>query len=228
MSRLPKLVIFGRQGGQGTVGHRVAAHLGIHHISTGEILRREMAEASPLGVQVQAFVDHGELVPDDVMLKVIEHRIGHPEVSRRGFLMDGFPRTVEQADGFAAILGGEPLQAAIQIEVPTDVVLARILGRRLPCVRHDDLGAARSSRCLSSRRRLGVRRKDDTETRSGAGCAVRRGVGPLVRWFADRGLLVTVDGAASPGSGLRGDPRRPARALGRQSGEVAPRAAAPG
>ena len=202
MSRLPKLVIFGRQGaGKGTVGHRVAAHLGIHHISTGEILRREMAEASPLGVQVQAFVDHGELVPDDVMLKVIEHRIGHPEVSRRGFLMDGFPRTVEQADGFAAILGDEALQAAIQIEVPTDVVLARILGRRVCPVCGTTTSAPREVVSVPCPKGDGwaVRRKDDTED------AVRRRLalydeesGPLVRWFAARGLLLTVDGAASP------------------------------
>ena len=64
MSRLPKLVIFGRQGaGKGTVGQRVASHLGIHHISTGEMLRREMAEGTPLGLEVQAYVDHGDLVP---------------------------------------------------------------------------------------------------------------------------------------------------------------------
>ena len=132
MSRLPKLVIFGRQGaGKGTVGHRVAAHLGIHHISTGEILRREMAEATPLGLEVQAYVDHGDLVPDSVMLRVIEQRLAQGDVRRHGFLMDGFPRTIEQAEGFAEIVGAETLCGAIQIEVPTDVVLARILGRRV-------------------------------------------------------------------------------------------------
>ncbi len=202
MSRLPRLVIFGRQGaGKGTVGHRVAAHLGIHHVSTGEILRREMADASSLGLEVQSYVDSGNLVPDAVMLKVIEHRIDQPDIRRRGFLMDGFPRTVDQAEGFAALLGAEPLQAAIQIEVPVDVVLARILGRRVCPVCGTTTSAPREVASVPCPRGDGwaVRRKDDTES------AVRRRLdlydeeaGPLVTWFEERGLLVTVDGAASP------------------------------
>lgn len=202
MSRLPKLVIFGRQGaGKGTVGHRVASHLGIHHISTGEILRREMADSTPLGLEVQAFVDHGELVPDDVMLRVIEHRIAQSDVRRHGFLMDGFPRTVEQAEGFASLLGAEPLCAAIQIEVPNEVVLARILGRRVCPVCGTTTSAPREVASVPCPRGDGwaVRRKDDTEA------AIRRRLdlyddeaGPLIKWFADRSLLVTVDGAASP------------------------------
>ncbi len=202
MSRLPKLVIFGRQGaGKGTVGHRVAAHLGIHHVSTGEILRREMSEGSPLGQEVQAFVDHGDLVPDAVMLKVIEHRISHPDIRRRGFLMDGFPRTIDQAEGFAALLGDEGLHAAIQVEVPVDVVLARILGRRVCPVCGTTTSAPREVASVPCPQGDGwaVRRKDDTEE------AIRRRLdlyddesGPLVKWFDERGLLVTVDGAASP------------------------------
>jgi adenylate kinase len=202
MSRLPKLVIFGRQGaGKGTVGQRVASHLGIHHISTGEILRREMADASPLGLEVQAYVDHGELVPDDVMLRLIEHRLAQPDVRRHGFLMDGFPRTVEQAEGLAEIVGADTLCAAIQIDVPVDVVLARILGRRVCPTCGTTVSAAREVARVPCPRGDGwaVRRKDDTEA------AVRRRLDlyddesrHLVKWFDERGLLVTVDGAASP------------------------------
>jgi adenylate kinase len=202
LSRLPKLVIFGRQGaGKGTVGHRVAAHLGIHHISTGEILRREMAEATPLGLEVQAFVDHGDLVPDSVMLRVIEQRLAHGDVRRHGFLMDGFPRTIEQAEGFAEIVGAETLCGAIQIEVPTDVVLARILGRRVCPTCGTTTSAPREVARIPCPRGDGwaVRRKDDTET------AIRRRLELyddesryLVKWFDERGLLLTVDGAASP------------------------------
>ena len=106
-----------------------------------------MAEATPLGLEVQAFVDHGDLVPDSVMLRVIEQRLAQGDVRRHGFLIDGFPRTIEQAEGFAEIVGAETLCGAIQIEVPTDVVLARILGRRVcPDLRHDDIGPARLPR----------------------------------------------------------------------------------
>jgi adenylate kinase len=202
MSRLPKLVIFGRQGaGKGTVGHRVAAHLGIHHVSTGEILRREMAEATPLGLEVQSFVNGGELVPDEVMLKVIDRRLAQSDVRRRGFLLDGFPRTVDQADAFTDLLGNESLQAAIQVKVEADVVLARILGRRVCPVCGTTVSAAREVASVPCPRGDGwaVRRKDDTEA------AIRRRLdlydeeaGPLIAWFQERELLVTVDGGASP------------------------------
>ena len=119
--------------------------------------------------------------------------------------MDGFPRTVEQAEGFAEILGDEPLQAAIQIEVPTDVVLARILGRRVCPVCGTTTSAPREVVSVPCPRGDGwaVRRKDDTEDRDPASPrAVRRGVGTVgsTSWvvLTARGLLVTVDGAASP------------------------------
>ena len=131
------------------------------------------------------------------------------------------PAPIEQAEGFAAILGDEPLQAAIQIEVPTDVVLARILGRRVCPVCGTTTSAPREVVSVPCPRGDGwaVRRKDDTEA------AVRRRLalydeesGPLVRWFADRGLARHGRRRGEPRRGLRGDPRRaPPRALGRRS-----------
>ena len=179
MSRLPKLVIFGRQGaGKGTIGHRVAAHLGIHHVSTGEILRREMAEATPLGLEVQSFVNDGELVPDEVMLKVIDRRLAQPDVRRRGFLLDGFPRTVDQADAFAELLGDESLHAAIQVEGRgRRRARAHPRAPRVPGVWHDDVGGSRGRvGAVPARRRLGGaaqgrhRGRDPSSARS-----VRRG-----------------------------------------------------
>ena len=168
---------------------------------------------------MQAYVDHGELVPDSVMLRVIEQRVVQADVRRHGFLMDGFPRTVEQAEGFTDIIGPEALCAAIQIEVPTDVVLARILGRRVCPTCGTTTSAPREVARIPCPRGDGwaVRRKDDTET------AIRRRLDLydeesryLVKWFDERGLLLTVDGAASPDTVYDATLRGAApRALGR-------------
>ena len=123
------LVIVGRPGsGKGTQGARLARALGLAHLSTGAALRRNIELDTELGRLARPFVEEGELVPDDVMLRVVEHALDAPEVRERGFLLDGFPRTAEQA---AAFLDGQPtrLDAAVDREVEVDEARRRLLAR---------------------------------------------------------------------------------------------------
>ena len=126
------LVIVGRPGsGKGTQGARLARALGLAHLSTGAALRRNIELDTELGRLARPFVEEGGLVPDDVMLRVVEHALDAPEVRERGFLLDGFPRTAEQA---AAFLDGQPtrLDAAIDLDLPVDEARRRLLSAVAP------------------------------------------------------------------------------------------------
>jgi adenylate kinase len=124
-----RLVIVGRPGaGKGTQGARLARELGLVHLSTGAALRRNMRMDTELGRLARPYVEDGELVPDGVMLRVVEHALEAPEVLEHGYLLDGFPRTAEQAEAF---LDGHPdrLDAAIDLDLPTDEARRRLLAR---------------------------------------------------------------------------------------------------
>ena len=124
-----KLVLFGRQGaGKGTQSALLSKHYGAPHISTGDMLREAVAEGTDFGLQAKTYIESGALLPDEIMLGVISERFGHDDVQADGFLLDGFPRTVGQAE---ALLEHHPIDLAVNLEVPRDVVLERLSSRRV-------------------------------------------------------------------------------------------------
>lgn len=131
-----KLLLFGPPGvGKGTQAVRLGRALGIPHISTGDMLRTSMQSNTPLGHQVRSYLESGQLVPDDTIVDVVRDRLQHRD-ARQGFILDGFPRTVMQADALATILGaaeGAPpsLDAVIVLDAPTEALVARLSGRRI-------------------------------------------------------------------------------------------------
>lgn len=169
-----RLVIFGRQGaGKGTQCALLSEHYQVPHISTGDMLRDAASAGTPLGLEAKGYMDRGELLPDEVMLGVIEERLAAPDVVDHGFLLDGFPRTLAQAKALWELLGdGAGLDLAVNIEVPEDVVLERIAGRG----RDDDNAAAVTARL------------DAYATKTLL----------AVAWLDAKGMLVTVDGVGSP------------------------------
>jgi adenylate kinase len=132
-----RILILGPQGsGKGTQARRIAAAYDIPHVATGDILRTAIAEGTELGEKVAPIVENGDLVPDDVMVELIRRRLADED----GFVLDGFPRTVPQAEALDAMLEeiGKPLDAVLLLEVGDDVALERLLSRRAEEARSDD------------------------------------------------------------------------------------------
>lgn len=134
------LVVLGPPGaGKGTQAKRIAAAHGAPHISTGEMLREAMAEGSELGVRAKEFVDAGNLVPDDLMIDLIRDRLSHDDTSE-GFILDGFPRTLVQAEALDDLLDemGRPISVALDFQLADDVAYERLTGRAHKEGRSDD------------------------------------------------------------------------------------------
>jgi len=165
------LVILGRQGsGKGTQAARLVEAYSPIHVSTGDMLRAAVADGTELGRRAGALMDAGDLVGDDLINGIVAERLARSDVAEHGFLLDGYPRTPDQATAMEVFLSeaGTTLDGAVILEVPVDEVTARMLARG----RVDDTEEA-------IRRRLDLY---ESET------------APLLAWFADRGLLEVVDG----------------------------------
>jgi adenylate kinase len=198
-----RLVILGRQGaGKGTQCVRLARHYVVPHISTGDMLRMAVKEGTDFGSKAKEYMDAGELLPDDVMSGIVAERLSRDD-TKRGYILDGFPRTVPQAGSLAEITAdlGAPLDAVIDLEVPEEVVVGRISKRRV-CV---DCGTNYSVdsppkypwTCDNCGGEV-QQRDDDTED------AVRHRLelylqqtAPLIAWYGERDMLEVVDGLGS-------------------------------
>lgn len=173
MTTGPRLVIVGRQGsGKGTQAAMLAEHFGIHHLSTGKIFRDSAAAGVPAGLEAKAFMDRGELVPDDIVVAVVEERFTNPREIERGFILDGFPRTMAQAIELHSILESAPIDFVIDLSVPKEEVVQRLLERG----REDDT-------------ENGIERRLELYEQETA---------PLLDFYRARGLLQTVNGVGEP------------------------------
>ncbi|MEZ5321643.1 MAG: adenylate kinase [Microthrixaceae bacterium] len=198
-----RLIIFGRQGaGKGTQSKRLADHYGIVHISTGDMLRAAAASGSEFGLSVKRIMDEGRLVDDEVMEGVVRERLGASDVAS-GFLLDGYPRTTPQAEFLDGLLAPDGVDMAIDLDVPEDVVLARITRRRV-CADCGTIYAAgidasaRDGVCAKCGGEV-AQRSDDTEAAVRLRLAdYERQTRPLMAWFSERDKLVTVDGVGDP------------------------------
>jgi adenylate kinase len=199
----PKVIVLGRQGaGKGTQCVRLATHLGVPHISTGDLFRAAIAAESELGLQAKGFVDRGELVPDDLVLDLVAAHLGGRDARRTGYLLDGFPRTLAQGQALFEVLGAGAADLAVEIDVPTSAVLPRLRARRV-CKDCGFVTAAPDgvTHHLACPKCGGIaqRRDDDTDEAIATRLALYdEQSGPLVRWLAEQGLLVTVDGLGAP------------------------------
>jgi adenylate kinase len=199
------LVLLGPPGaGKGTQAERLVTDFDLPYYATGDILRAAVADETELGKEAKSYMDKGELVPDDVICRVIMERIDSPE-AEDGFLLDGFPRTVPQADTLEEALGrrDRKLTAVLLIDAPDDEVIKRISGRRV-CVKnghvyHVDYDPPKHEDvCDQDGSRLIQRDDDKPETVKKRLDVYHGQTKPLVDYYEQRGLLRRFDGARSP------------------------------
>lgn len=195
-----RLVVFGRQGaGKGTQCRLLAEHYDAPHISTGDILREAVNDGTDFGRRAKEYLDNGQLLPDDIMLGIIEDRLHRPDVIEHGFLLDGFPRTVGQAE---ALLELEEIDLAVNIEVPEDLVWRRLNERRV-CTSCGHIYKVTDASAISGACEIDggevVQREDDTPDAITARLDTYATKTLLaVAWFDSKHLLLTVDGVGTP------------------------------
>jgi adenylate kinase len=142
------VLLLGVQGsGKGTQSKRIASDYGLAHIATGEILRRAIADGTELGRRVRPILESGELVPDDLMIELIRERLQWPD-AETGFILDGFPRTMAQADALDSMLAeiDRPLSVVFELQVPDEVAIERLHRRAVEEGRADDTPEAIAKR----------------------------------------------------------------------------------
>lgn len=189
------IIFLGPPGaGKGTQAQRVCSALNIPQISTGDILRRAIKEQTPTGVKAKAFIDAGKLVPDDVIIDIVKDRLAQSDCAG-GYILDGFPRTVPQAE---ALEGIAAIDAVIELDVADEKLIERLSGRRvcLKCGATYHVSRLNGeTRCAACGDTLIQRDDDKAETVLNRLTVYHNQTAPLVDFYQKRGLLKVIDGA---------------------------------
>jgi adenylate kinase len=199
------LILIGPPGaGKGTQAERLVDDFDLPYYATGDILRSAVSEGTELGREAKAYMDRGELVPDELVCRVIMEQIDSDE-AQDGFLLDGFPRTVPQAEALGDALDrrGRSLTAVLLIMASDDEIIRRLSGRRICAkaghVYHVELDPPKNEGvCDQDGSRLIQREDDKPETVAKRLAVYRRQTEPVIEWYRDTGLLRTFDGNRSP------------------------------
>ena len=195
--------MFGRQGaGKGTQSARLAQHFGVPHISTGEMLRNAVKQDSVVGRAAVSVLNRGELVNDELMVSLVQGRIGQEDARVAGYVLDGFPRTVGQASALDSLTEARPVGFVIDLDVAREIVLGRLSARRVceTCATNYIATSSEQnpSLCAECGGRI-IQRTDDTEQAINHRLDVYESqTAPLLTYYQGRGSLHVVDGVGSP------------------------------
>lgn len=189
------IVLLGAPGaGKGTQAAKLVEECGLCHISTGDILRAAVKDRTPLGVKAKGFMDAGELVPDDLIIDLMKERIQQPD-TEKGVILDGFPRTTTQAVALDTMLSelGRPLDAALLIDVDSEVIVNRLCSRRM-CKACGHIGTVSDEACPKCGGEMYQRDDDKPETIQRRLDVYQNQTAPLIEYYKGHGLLKTVNG----------------------------------
>ncbi|SMC28684.1 Adenylate kinase [Clostridium acidisoli DSM 12555] len=193
-----KIVLLGPPGaGKGTQAKQISNDYNIPHISTGDMFRKNISEKTELGIKAKGYMDKGLLVPDELTIDIVKDRLSN-EDCKNGFLLDGFPRTVKQAEALDSFLT-EPIDTALLIEVPRDNILERMTGRRV-CPKcgasyHIKFNPSKiEMKCDVCGSELIQRKDDSVETVAERLDVYYKQTEPLVEYYKSKNVLCTVDG----------------------------------
>jgi len=200
-----RIVLVGPPGaGKGTQAQTLRQTFGIPHISTGDLLRQAVREETALGKQARSYMDKGELVPDDLVTAMVAERLQRADCAP-GFLLDGFPRTIAQADALAAELArsGQKLDGVVSLMVARADLVERLSGRRVcrecGAMYHERFDPPKKAgvcdRCQGT---LYQRSDDNAETVNSRLSVYERLTAPLLAYYRDRSLLYEIDGDGTP------------------------------
>ena len=199
-----KIVLLGPPGaGKGTQAKSISNRYSIPHISTGDIFRKNISEETPLGIQAKQYIDNGQLVPDEVTINMVKDRLTW-EDCKNGYLLDGFPRTIPQAEALdkALAANNETVDYAINVEVPDENIINRMSGRRA-CVGcgatyHIEFNPTKvEGICDACGEKLILRDDDKPETVKNRLSVYHEQTQPLIDYYSKKGVLAEVDGTQS-------------------------------
>jgi adenylate kinase len=188
-----RLILVGPPGaGKGTQAVQLASHYGIPHISTGDIFRANLKDGTPLGLQAKSYMDKGELVPDSVTNAMVKDRLENSDTAD-GFLLDGFPRNVSQAQVLRAILAEKrtPLEAVLELSIDNSEIITRLSGRRT-CRGCGKVFPGSAPQCDSCGGELYQRDDDKEEVIARRLEVYAEQTAPIVKYYREEGLLITI------------------------------------
>ncbi|MDR0346904.1 MAG: adenylate kinase [Coriobacteriales bacterium] len=189
------IVLLGAPGaGKGTQAAKLVAEYDIAHISTGDILRASVKAGTPLGTEAKSYMDKGELVPDSVVIGLVKERL-QEEDTKKGFILDGFPRTATQAVALASELAGlgREINAAIAVQVEPEVIVKRLTSRRL-CRACGHIGSEGDASCPLCEGEMYQRDDDTPQTVRNRLDVYAQSTAPLIEYYRGCNLLFEVDG----------------------------------
>lgn len=207
-----KLILLGAPGaGKGTLAEYLIGKMGVPSVSTGNILRESVKNETPLGLSAKEYMDKGALVPDEVVIGMLKERIAQPDCEK-GFILDGFPRTIPQAQALDQIT---KIDCALSLEVPDEVIVGRMSGRRV-CLKcgatyHvENNPPKREGVCDKCGDALVVRKDDAAEVVRDRLSSYHKQTEPLVGYYQAQGKLKSIDGTR----GIRSTEEQAGKALG--------------